>query len=158
MAQARSIYGSVSDSIMHGMQLSVICSEDTELATAPADAGTLMGAEFIDFTLAQCEAWPKGQRAADFRAPLSGEVAVLAISGELDPVTPPRYGDEVVKGLANARHLVLPGQGHNVIGVGCMPKLFAQFIESGSAKALNAECLQRLSATPPFAGNYGWEP
>ena len=158
LAQARSIYGSVSDAIMQGMQLSVICTEDTELTADPADAGTLMGPEFVEFTRAQCAAWPKGERAADFRTPLSGNVAVLVMSGELDPVTPPRYGDEVVKPLPNGRHLVLPGQGHNVIGTGCMPKLFAQFIESGNPKSLNADCLQRLSATPPFAGNYGWEP
>jgi pimeloyl-ACP methyl ester carboxylesterase len=158
MAQARSIYGSVSDAIMHGMQLSVVCTEDSELASDPGDAATLLGSEFVDFSRAQCEVWPKGERSADFRAPLSGEVPVLVISGELDPVTPPRYGDEVVKSLSNGRHLILPGQGHNVIGVGCMPKLFAQFVEGANAKVLDAGCLERLSATAPFAGNYGWEP
>jgi len=158
LAQARSVYASVSDSIMQGMQLSVICSEDTELVADPGDAGTLLGSEFAEFARAECEVWPKRERAADFRAPLAGEVPVLAISGELDPVTPPRYGDEVIKSLPNGRHLILPGQGHNVIGIGCMPKLFAQFIESASAKSLDAECLSRLSPTPPFAGNYGWEP
>jgi pimeloyl-ACP methyl ester carboxylesterase len=85
-------------------------------------------------------------------------VPLLAVSGELDPVTPPRYGDAVVEHLPNARHLVLPGQGHSVIGTGCMPKLFAQFIETADAAALDAKCLERLSAQPPFAGNYGWEP
>jgi pimeloyl-ACP methyl ester carboxylesterase len=158
LAQARAIYGSVSDSIMHGMQLSVICAEDDELVADAADANTIMGSAFVDFARAQCEVWPKGRRAADFRTPLSGHLPVLAISGELDPVTPPRYGDEVIKSLPNGRHLILPGQGHSVLGVGCMPKLFAQFVESANAKALNDSCLKRLSATPPFAGNYGWEP
>jgi pimeloyl-ACP methyl ester carboxylesterase len=158
MAQARSIYGSVSDSITHGMQLSVMCAEDTELDVNPEDAGTIMGTEFVDYARVQCEVWPKGQRAADFRTPLTGNVPVLAISGELDPVTPPHYGAEVIKSLPNGRHLVLPGQGHSVLGVGCMPKLFAQFVEGANAKSLDESCLKRLSATPPFAGNYGWEP
>ena len=83
---------------------------------------------------------------------------MLAISGEYDPVTPPRYGEEVVAHLANGRHLVAPGQGHNVIGAGCMPKLFAQFIERADAKGIDATCLEQLAAAPPFAGNYGWEP
>ena len=87
---------------------------------------------------------------------VDGEMA--AISGEFDPVTPPRYGDQVAEGLPNARHLVLPGQGHSVLGAGCMPKLFAQFVEGADSAALDAACLQRLSAQPPFAGNYGWEP
>jgi len=83
---------------------------------------------------------------------------VLALSGEFDPVTPPRYGAEVIKSLPKGRLLILPGQGHSVLGIGCMPKLFAQFVESADAKALDASCLKRLKPTPPFAGNYGWEP
>lgn len=158
LAQARAIYGTVSDSIMHGMQLSVMCAEDSELAPNPNDADTIMGMEFVEFSRAQCEVWPKGERADDFRAPLSGDVPVLAISGELDPVTPPRYGEEVIESLPNGRHLVLPGQGHSVLATGCMPKLFALFVESADAKSLNDACLKRLTATPPFAGNYGWEP
>jgi pimeloyl-ACP methyl ester carboxylesterase len=158
LAQARSLYSDVSDAIMQGMQLSVTCTEDDELAADPADADTLMGAEFVEFARAQCGAWPKGKRAADFRAPLVGDLPVLAISGEFDPVTPSRYGDEVIKLLPNGRHLVLPGQGHSVLAIGCMPKLFAQFVEKADAKSLDETCLKRLNATPPFAGNYGWEP
>lgn len=158
LAQARSLYSNVSESIMHGMQLSVVCTEDGELAENLADADTVMGVDFVNFARAQCEVWPKGERAADFREPLTGDLPVLAMSGELDPVTPPRYGDEAVRAAPNGRHLVLPGQGHSVLGTGCMPKLFAQFLENAAAKSLDASCLERLSATPPFAGRYGWEP
>ena len=140
------------------MHLSVSCTEDPELAIRDADADTILGNSIVELLQAQCAVWPKGARPADFRKPLSGNVPVLAISGEFDPVTPPRYGDEVVKTLPNGRHLVLPGQGHSVLGAGCMPKLFAQFIETTDARALDASCLERLSAQPPFAGNYGWEP
>ncbi len=158
LAQSRAIYAAVSGSMAQGMGLSVSCSEDAELAPDPADAGTVMGAEFVEYTQAMCAVWPRGDRPGDFRAPLAGDIPVLAISGEFDPVTPPRYGDEVVASLPNGRHLVLPGQGHSVLGLGCMPKLFAQFVEGANAKALDAECLQRLKPTPPFAGAYGWEP
>ena len=102
--------------------------------------------------------WPRGERPAGFREPLTGDVPVLAITGELDPVTPPRYGEAVVEHLPNGRHLVLAGQGHSVLGAGCMPELFAQFLETADADALDADCLSRLRATPPFAGHYGWEP
>jgi pimeloyl-ACP methyl ester carboxylesterase len=83
---------------------------------------------------------------------------VLAISGEFDPVTPPRYGDTAIAQLNKARHLVLKGQGHTVIGSGCMPTLFAQFIESADASALDAGCLDRLAPLPPASGLHGWEP
>ena len=59
---------------------------------------------------------------------------------------------------AIVRHLVLRGQGHNVIGAGCMPKLFTQFVEKADAKALDAECLDHLAYVPPFTSFNGWEP
>ena len=159
LAQSRMLLDNVSDTIMHGMQLSVMCTEDyPELQASPDDAGTVLGTDLVDFSRAQCAVWPQGERPANFREPLTGDVPVLAITGELDPVTPPRYGEAVVGHLANGRHLVLAGQGHSVLGAGCMPELFAQFLETADAKALDADCLARLRATPPFAGHYGWEP
>ena len=64
----------------------------------------------------------------------------------------------MVKTRPNGRHLVGPGQGHNVSATGCMPKLVAQFVGKADAKSLDASCLKRLKPSPPFAGNYGWEP
>ena len=60
--------------------------------------------------------------------------------------------------MPNGRALVLRGQGHNVIAVGCMPKLFAQFLETADAKTLDAKCLDSLAYTPPFTTFNGWEP
>ncbi|SDR13402.1 alpha/beta hydrolase [Pseudoxanthomonas sp. CF125] len=159
MALSKMLGDQMSESITMGMQLSVICSEDgSELKADPADEGTLLGNDLADYLVAQCAVWPKGTRPAGFRAPLKTAVPALLLSGEFDPVTPPRYGEAVVKPLANGRHLVLRGQGHNVIGVGCMPRLMAQFIDSADARRLDAKCLAKLAYTPPFTGFYGWEP
>ncbi|HEY5971488.1 MAG TPA: alpha/beta hydrolase, partial [Pseudoxanthomonas sp.] len=159
MALSKMLGEQMSESITIGMQLSVICSEDgSELKANPADEGTLLGNDFAGYLSAQCAAWPKGKRSADFRAPLKTPVPALLLSGEFDPVTPPRYGDAVVKTLPNGRHLVLRGQGHNVIGAGCMPRLMAQFIDAADAKKLDGKCLEKLPYTPPFTGFYGWEP
>lgn len=158
LSQSRALSGDIGDSMALGMHLSVSCTEDPEIKPRPEDEKTILGNSIAEFIQTQCAAWPKGRRDANFRKPLAGDVPVLAISGEYDPVTPPRYGDEVVKTLPKGRHLVLPGQGHSVLTTGCMPKLFAQFVESADAKTLDASCLKRLKPTPPFAGNYGWEP
>lgn len=159
MAQAQMMLGQVSEQIMHGMQLSVICSEDAaQLRADPADAGSVLGNEFVEFTQAQCGVWPRGAVPDDFHAPLRSAVPVLLLSGEYDPVTPPRYGEQVAQGLSNARHLVLRGQGHNVLGVGCAPKLLARFIDTAKPAELEAGCLDRLAYAPPFVGFYGWEP
>ena len=159
LAQSRFLMGSFGESIMHGMQLSVICTEDVdEMVVDPADDATVMGSQFVGWLKAQCAVWPRGQRPADFRAPLTGDLPVLAISGEFDPVTPPRYAEAAIAQLPNARHLLLPGQGHTPLNVGCMPKLFAQFIETADAKGLDASCLERLAPLPPGTGLHGWEP
>lgn len=159
LAQARLMASDLTDAIYYGMHLSVVCAEDVpDMRPDPADQDTVLGDDITRMLIAQCDAWPRGGRAGNFREPLRGDVALLAISGERDPVTPPRYGDEVVADLPAARHLVLPGQGHSVLGTGCMPKLLAQFIERADAQSLDASCLERLAPQPPFAGNYGWEP
>ena len=159
MAQSRMLMASLGDAMSHGMQLSVICTEDaSEMTVDPGDDGSVLGNDMVAVFQAQCPAWPTAARAEGFRAPLTGDVPVLAISGEFDPVTPPRYGDEVIAHLPRGRHLVAPGQGHNVIGAGCMPKLFAQFVERADAEGIDAGCLERLAPAPPFAGYYGWEP
>ncbi|MET0580383.1 MAG: alpha/beta hydrolase [Pseudoxanthomonas sp.] len=159
MALSKMLGDQLSDSITMGMQLSVICSEDGgELKGNPDDEGTLLGNDFAEYLAAQCAIWPKGVRPAGFRAPLKTAVPALLLSGEFDPVTPSRYGDAVVRTLPNGRHLVLRGQGHNVIGIGCMPRLMGQFIDSADAKKLDAACLAKLAYTPPFTGFYGWEP
>ena len=54
--------------------------------------------------------------------------------------------------------LVGPLGGHAVVGAGCMPKLFAQFVEKADAKALDGKCLDKLGYTPPFTSFNGWEP
>lgn len=159
MAQASMLLGQLGDQITHGMQLSVLCSEDAAgLKIDPADNESVLGTEFIEFSLAQCGVWPTGTMPADFHAPLQSTTPVLLLSGEFDPVTPPRYGEQVLAGLTQGRHLVLKGQGHNVIGVGCTPKLAARFIDTLDLEKLDSTCLDELSATPPFAGFYGWEP
>jgi pimeloyl-ACP methyl ester carboxylesterase len=159
MALANLLSSTIGGQIMHGMQLSVICTEDGgELKLDEADRGSLIGVDLITSMQTQCAVWPKGERPANFRKPLTGDVPVLVLSGEFDPVTPPRYGDEVVKTLPRARHLVVRGQGHNVLPVGCLPKLFATFVATADAKALDAKCLDKVPYAQPFTGFYGWEP
>jgi pimeloyl-ACP methyl ester carboxylesterase len=159
MALSRLVTGTLGDSIMHGMQLAVMCAEDAdEMAVDPKDAGSLLGTEMITVLKAQCAVWPRGKRDPAFRKPLAGNVPVLVLSGEFDPVTPPRYGDEVVKTLPRGRHLVVRGQGHNVLPVGCMPKVFAKFVADADAGALDVKCLDNVPYAQPFTGFHGWEP
>jgi pimeloyl-ACP methyl ester carboxylesterase len=159
MAQARMIEQLIGEQISMPLQLSVSCAEDAPwLRADPADADTLLGTAFVDLLLAQCAVWPTGDVPEDFHAPVHSQHPVLLLSGELDPVTPPRYGATVQGTLPNARHFTLHGQGHSVLTSGCAPKLLAEFIASGNATRLDGKCLERLIESPPFGGAYGWEP
>ncbi|PJK13945.1 alpha/beta hydrolase [Lysobacteraceae bacterium NML07-0707] len=149
----------VGESMAMGMQFSVICAEDAgSFNASEADHNTVLGAGLTKGMAAMCDVWPRGAVPADFRTPLTGKIPVLAISGEFDPVTPPRYGDEAIAKLDHAIHLVLKGQGHNVIGAGCMPKVFAQFVETAFSEPLQSSCLDNLSAVPPFTSFNGPNP
>lgn len=142
-----------------GMQFSVICAEDVDLLEPrPEDRDLLLGDQLGAAFRAACEVWPRGTRPADFHAPIKSDKPVLVLEGEFDPVTPPRYGEAVVKGLANGRLLVANGQGHNVIGRGCIPTLVERFVETLDAAALDAGCLADLGPIPAFLDYNGAAP
>ena len=159
MSLAQLMGRSTAGSMARGMQWSVICAEDADrLEVDAAAADTLLGEDVARMFFAGCAGWPHGSRPDGFTDPLRSDAPVLLLSGELDPVTPPRYGERVLEHLPNGRHLVLRGQGHGTLGLGCMPRLLGQFMESADAKALDASCLDSLSYVPPFTSFNGWEP
>jgi pimeloyl-ACP methyl ester carboxylesterase len=157
--QAQLLTGDLSELRESGMQLSVICSEDADLLTPrPQDRDTVLGTALIDVLGAQCAIWPHGTRPPDFHAPLRSDKPVLVLEGELDPVTPPRYGEQVVANLPNARLLVARGQGHNVIGRGCIPRLVEEFVDALAPKDLDASCADVLGPIPAFIDFNGAAP
>ncbi|MBF6023248.1 alpha/beta hydrolase [Lysobacter niastensis] len=159
MALAQMMTREMGGQMNRGMQWSVICAEDADrYRPDPDDAGTVLGGDMANAFFAACQQWPHGTRPAAFSEPLRSKVPALLMSGEIDPVTPPAYAEAVLKGLPNGRHLVLRGQGHNVGGTGCMPKLVGQFLETTDARKLDAQCLDAIGYVPPFTGFNGWEP
>lgn len=159
LGQAHMVLSNLGDSITSGMGLSVVCAEDMDLLrTDPATADLILGEDFADMTRAQCEVWPRGTRPADFHTALTSDLPSLLLSGEYDPVTPPRYGDQVAKGLSRVRHLVAPGQGHNVIGRGCMPRVVARFVDTLATDKLDAGCIADMGPAPFFLDYNGSSP
>src|SRR6185437_13322935 len=129
-----------------------------ELSPRPEDAHTLLGNDPITSTQAACRVWPKGRRPADFHAPFHSGLPVLVLDGELDPVTPPSYGAEIVAALPHARQLIAAGQGHSVIGAGCMPRLVQRFVQTLATAQLDAHCLAELGPVPAFIDYDGASP
>jgi pimeloyl-ACP methyl ester carboxylesterase len=159
VSQRKWIADDLASLITGGMELSVVCAEDADLlAPRPEDAGTLLGNDQIAKIQSACSVWPRGERPADFHAPLASALPVLILEGQYDPVTPPAYGRAMLPTLSNARLLLAPGQGHGVIGAGCMPRLVDQFIDQLAPRSLDDRCLLQLGATPAFIDFNGPSP
>ncbi len=91
--------------------------------------------------VAACTVWPAADLPAGYFEPVRSDAPTLLLSGALDPVTPPRWGEEVLRGLGNARHVVAPGAGHGVLVRGCTADVIARFIDAGSHADLDVSCI-----------------
>lgn len=139
--------------IAEGMHFAVVCSEDAprwaeQNVSDEALAKTYIGTAFMRGMRAICEEWPRGPVDADFGAPMKSSVPTLILSGSNDPVTPQRYGDQVLKGFRNGRHLVIDGQGHGQLATGCIPRLAAEFIAKASVDTLDDACVHTIGPAP----------
>jgi len=159
LAQSQLVVGDVTEHLSSGMAASVLCTEDADLLREnPADEKTLLGSATVRSAIATCARWPHRARPADFHEPFATPLPVLVLSGALDPVTPARYGAEIVAALPRARQLIAPGQGHAVIGTGCMPRLVSAFVQELDPARLDDACLQSLGDTPAFLDINGAAP
>ena len=158
-SQKKWIADDLGSHIDNGMELSVICAEDGDLLAArPEDAATLLGNDQVARIQAACAVWPRGSRPADFHQPLASTLPVLLLAGQRDPVTPPAYAEQMLSTLPNARLLLAPGQGHVVIGAGCMPRLVVDFVQELKPRALDDRCLLQLGDIPAFIDFNGASP
>jgi pimeloyl-ACP methyl ester carboxylesterase len=144
------------------MHNSVVCTEDAPwfpAELAPDAALAYLGTAVVDGLEAICESWPRGVIDDDFKQPVVSDRPVLLLSGEHDPVTPPANAEQIVQtGLANSRHLIGRAQGHGIAGVGCVPRLMEEFIESADFSELDADCLDRVPPMPFFLSFQGPSP
>jgi pimeloyl-ACP methyl ester carboxylesterase len=145
-----------------GMQLSVICSEDAGRVTpedlAREGANSIFGGYLLRGQVLACGMWPKGHVDASYYQPVSSDVPTLILSGDVDPVTPPGWGEAVAKHLANARHIVVPATGHGVVATACGQRLVQQFIERADASELDTGCVGQVRRPPFFLTPAGPDP
>jgi pimeloyl-ACP methyl ester carboxylesterase len=143
--------------VAQGMHFAVTCAEDAARLAAEEPPG--LGATFLRPYREVCADWPRAELPPGFRGVPRSAAPVLAFSGTLDPVTPPRHGERVVRALGDARaggrarHVVVPNAGHGVLGVGCASELMQRFVAAetqAEALALDAACLMRLPRPPAF--------
>lgn len=141
-----------------GLNNAVVCTEDVPFmgeVDLAAQASTYMGTAFLEIVAGICEHWPRGLMDDDLREPLTSDQPILMLSGELDPITPPRYAERASVGLSNAVQVVGRGQGHGMIMVRCAQRLMAEFLDIDDAGALDLGCVERIRPFPLFISRMG---
>ncbi len=154
-AQFQLTVSSIADALALGMHNSVVCTEDlpfvdrSSIDFAALDA-SYIGALQLEALEAICSVWPQGPLDKGFAEPLATDIPVLLLSGDADPITPPRYADLAAIDLTNALHLVGERQGHGQIAAGCMPNIVAQFVATADPAALDTKCMENAFVMPFF--------
>jgi pimeloyl-ACP methyl ester carboxylesterase len=162
-AQAELFATRYASSLSIGMHNAVVCAEDAPLLEPAridrrALERTYLGTLQLDGLVEICKVWPRGSIDPDFHAALASAVPVLLLSGSADPVTPPSYAESARRALSESLHVVIEGQGHGQLGVGCVPRLLADFLERGTTHELDVSCTRTISPAPFFTSFAGPPP
>jgi len=151
-AAAMFVTGDLDRTMNLALHYAVTCAEDTPRVT-PAELNKILPAlrapALAQHNLDACAGWPRAAPPADFYAPLVSDKPVLLLSGGLDPVTPPRNGEEVARTLTHSRHVIAAGYGHIVSLHACAPQLVAKFVEEAGFGTLPQACLDYLATSKP---------
>ena len=153
----QAIAPSIPDFLADGLYLSVTCAEDVPFINQEEAAALTAANPFGNYRVFEqtraCGMWPRGEIPAGFLERVRSTAPVLIFSGNLDPVTPPKYGEDVARFLPNSRHVIIPEGGHGPFGLsdpGCFDRIAIEFLEKGDAKNLDVSCVERMKG-PPFA-------
>lgn len=132
-------------SLAFGMLACVTCAEDVariapeEIQSRTRD--TFLGDGRVRRQMAICEFWPKSELPDDYGDPVRADVPVLLFSGELDSVTPPKWGAEAASHLSKATHVIAPGS-HGV-GGSCIDSIERAFLEHPDRKP-DTSCVDQM--------------
>ncbi len=119
-------------SISRGMTFSVQCHEEVPFSSEAAFEAALTGypelaglyrhsaAGMLSFRV--CETWGAGTAPAVENAPVWSDIPTLILTGEFDPITPPRWGRQVAETLSQSSFFEYPRVGHGASFVDGYPR------------------------------------
>lgn len=134
-----------------GLLLSVTCSEDVirirSEEIAERTKGSFIGDHRVRGQVAACSEWPRAPLPAGYFNPRELDIPTLIVSGNLDPVTPPHWGEEVRQLLPNSVHLIFPAA-HTAMNE-CLLGVRQRFFATGAVQDLPTACIDQ-GTLPPF--------
>jgi pimeloyl-ACP methyl ester carboxylesterase len=140
--------------IADGMQQSVLCAEeanvDHQSLSPPPDLLPELRSLINDPQefLNSCQVWPVPKLPASVNEPVTSSIPTLLLSGNLDPVTPPPFGQRVADHLTRAYHYVFPGLGHGAFASSdCANGLVRDFLRDPQ-RAPDGRCVRQVQLIP----------
>ncbi len=138
------------DNLSEGMYYSIICREEVppnSLITAQelaADLPSQIQDHYVSPVLyAVCETWSSGQADTAEKEVFFSDLPALVLTGQLDPITPPPYNDQIADTLTNSYFYEIPGIGHGAMrGDECALEIALQFLDDPTSEPEDS-CLQR---------------
>lgn len=137
-----------------GAWLSYTCSDWMpfldERAVSNAAAHSFTGDLRIQAQRHACAVWNVPAMPPSFDDPVRSTVPILMISGSDDPATPPRYAQQALAYLPNAKDLLVRGAGH-APETPCTDKAIVQFVRAQSVKGIDVSQCVAAFTVPHFA-------
>jgi pimeloyl-ACP methyl ester carboxylesterase len=125
-----------------GQQLAVQCNEEVsfgsrdDVAAAAADhplvggyfeSGPSSGSGLFDV----CGTWDAGEADAEANEALTSDIPTLVLAGDLDPITPPRWGEQIAGDLSEGYFVQFPFTGHGSLpSHDCAVDITSDFLEA----------------------------
>ncbi|HZU76291.1 MAG TPA: alpha/beta fold hydrolase [Dehalococcoidia bacterium] len=134
-----------------GTYLSIECSDYTAYSSPAAVTAAAAGLQpelassvlRPDDVFSMCSVWGVPATPTQNRTPVSSNVPVLVLNGELDPITPPAYGQMAAASLPNSFLYTFPGGGHGQGPSACGYTLIETFLSDPATQP---------TARPPAQG------
>ena len=147
------LYQAENDGDSEGMYTSVMCHDEFSFATAdqaedrtadqvPVELRYSLAAASLEF-FELCDAWGAGEAADWANAAVVSDIPTLIVVGELDPATPPVWGELTVQTLENGVLYTVRSSGHSLLSTNdCVIGLSSDFIANPDAP-LNDGCIDQ---------------
>jgi pimeloyl-ACP methyl ester carboxylesterase len=140
---------------------SILCQEDAHAVASEklqAAKESPLAAVMLHSQVEICEYWKSSASSKPAHGQFTVDTPMLVLSGELDPVTSPKWGSVAASYSQRSQHVVLPGNGHGAFYHACSPQIIGGFLKSPSSWKLEASdetCLQQSKRQHFFVSPLG---
>ncbi|SFE35275.1 alpha/beta hydrolase [Blastococcus tunisiensis] len=129
------------DLVSVAQQLAIQCQEEVafgtqgEVAAAAAEHPLVQGFFEGAPTLGPgvfdvCDSWEAGEPGDGANDPVTSDIPALVLAGDLDPITPPRWGEEIAEEFSTSYFVRFPFTGHgSVPSHDCAVQIVEEFLD-----------------------------